>query len=302
MPWKHVEPNEGEYQYGEIDNWMAWAAKARKPVHAGPLLDFGDGALPEWLYIWEHDFDSLREMICEHVQRMVRRYGKQVKVWNVVSGLHAQSSFSLSFEQLMELTRISCFLVKQLVPRSQVMIDLVLPWGEYYSHNQRTIPPLLYADMASQSGIKFDSFGVHVQMGSETEGLYVRDLMQISSLLDEFMKFGKNVHVTACGVPSGAANPDDLAAGGLWHAPWSQRLQAEWLQAFYRIAISKPYIDTVCWRDLADAEPRTPPNGGLCDKELSPKLAYRELRNFKAYLMSSGPDIVDQQRRNASRQ
>lgn len=310
IPWKHVEPKESQYQYEEVDVWMSWARQARRPVHAGPLLSFDQSDLPEWLYIWEHDYDSLRELIYEHVQRVVKRYAKQVGVWNVVSGIHAQNSFNLSFEQLMELTRMSCLLVKQLAPKSQVMIDLAAPWGEYYAHNQRTIPPLLYADMASQSGIKFDSFGISMQMGVPVEGLYVRDLMQISALLDEFMKFGKNVHVTACEVPSGVT-PDkwdrwsgkaSVAEAGQWHAPWSQRLQAEWLQAFYRIAISKPYVDTICWRDLADYGNHYLPHGGLCAEDMTAKLAYRELRNFKAYLMSAGSTVIDQQRRGQGRQ
>jgi len=310
VPWKRVEPNEGQYQYNEVDAWMNWAGQARKPVHAGPLLTFDQSHLPEWLYIWEHDYDSLREMILEHVRRIVGRYVKYVRAWNVVSGIHAQNSFNLSFEQLMELTRMTCMLVKQLAPRSQVMIDLALPWGEYYAHNQRTIPPLLYADMASQSGIKFDSFGMGVLMGAAVEGHYARDLMQISAMLDEFMKFSKNVHVTACQVPS-AATPDEsdkwsgqasVEDAGQWHAPWSQRLQAEWLQAFYRIAISKPYVDTICWRDLGDRNAHYLPHGGLFAADMKPKLAYRELRNFKAYLLSAGAEVIDQQRRKADQQ
>ena len=66
----------------------------------------------------------------EHVQRIVQRYKRQVGIWNVVSGVHAFNSFNLTFEQLMELTRMTCLLVKKLVPRGQVMIELAMPWGE----------------------------------------------------------------------------------------------------------------------------------------------------------------------------
>lgn len=306
-PWKHIEPKEGIYQYDEIDGWINWAAKARKPVHGGPLLSFDQAHIPEWLYIWEHDYDALREMVYEHVQRTVQRYRKQIRIWKAVSGIHAHNSFNLSFEQLMELTRMSCLLVKQFVPNSQVVIDLDLPWGEYYARNQRTIPPMLYADMASQSGIKFDSFGLRVHMGVPVDGHYVRDLMQISSLLDEFVKYGKSLHVTACQAPSdmsadgsdGWNGEKSASDAGQWHAPWSQRLQAEWLQAFYRIAISKPFVDTVCWRDLADNENHYVPHGGLCGSNLEPKLSYRELCNFKAYLASAGGTVIDQQRRSS---
>ena len=295
VSWKQTEPREREYQYAQIDAWVQWATQTRKPVAAGPLVSFDPVDLPEWLYIWENDYESLRDLIYEHVQHVVTRYKNKVHLWKVVSGIHAHNSFNLSFEQLMELTRMSCLLVKKLVPRSKVIIELVMPWGEYYARNQRTIPPLLYADMAVQSGIKFDAFGLRMCMGVPVDGLYVRDLLQISSLLDEFVGFGKPLHITACQVPSdvtadawdawGGQNPPDR--GGMWHAQWSQRLQAEWLQAFCRIAISKPFIETLCWRDLADYEGHYIPHGGLCRNDLEPKLAFKELKNFRALLSAN---------------
>ena len=305
VPWKHTEPKERQYQFGQVDSWVNWAARNRRAVHIGPLLSFEPTYLPEWLYLWEHDYETLRDLIYEHIQRVVNRYERQVKVWNVVSGIHAHNNFNLSFEQLMELTRMCCLLVKKLAPRSQVMIELTMPWGEYYARNQRTIPPLLYADMAVQSGIKFDAFGIQIFMGVPVDGFYVRDLMQISSLLDEFVSLSKGLHVTACQVPSDVStDASDAWEGnapvekaGHWHAGWSQRLQAEWLQAFYRVAISKPFVETVCWRELADSAGHYIPHGGLCDSDMEPKLAYKELRNFRVFLLANN-NAADPQRRN----
>ena len=294
-PWKIIEPKERQYQFAQLDAWVNWALRCKKPIQMGPLLSFAPAAVPEWLYIWEHDYETLRDLIYEHVQRVVQRYDKHVRVWNVVSGIGAMNSFNLSFEQLMELTRMTCLLVKKIAPRSQVLIELVMPWGEYYARNQRTIPPLLYADMAVQSGIKFDAFGVQVFLGAPTDGYYVRDLMQISALLDEFVSLSKPLHITGCGVPSDIT-PDAWDAwggklhaskAGFWHGPWNQRLQAEWLQAFYRIMISKPFVESITWRDLADFEGHFLPHGGLCRNNLEPKLAFKELRNFKALLQAA---------------
>ena len=296
MPWKITEPKERQYQYAQIDAWVNWATRHRKPITAGPLLSFEPAKLPEWLYLWEHDYEALRDVIYEHIQRIVRRYEKQVKVWSVVSGIHAFNSFNLNFEQLMELTRMSCLLVKKLAPKSLVMIELVMPWGEYYARNQRTIPPLLYADMAVQGGVKFDAFGLQTYAGVSVDGYYVRDLMQISSMLDEFVGFGKPLHITACEAPSDNMpdawdaweGKESIPKAGCWHAPWSQRLQAEWLQAFYRASMSKPYVDSICWRDLADYEGHFIPHGGLCRNTMEPKLAYKELKNFRLAMSAAG--------------
>ena len=296
LAWKNIEPKEQVYDFKQTDKWIDFAARAKRPVHAGPLLSFGNLHLPERLYIWEHDYEALRDLIYEYIQNVVTHYQDKVQVWNVVSGIHGNNTFNLSFDQLMELTRMSCLLVKKLAPNSKVMIELVMPWGEYYARNQRSIPPLMYADMAVQSGVKFDSFGVQILMGVPRDGHYVRDLLQISSLLDEFVAFGKSVHVSACQVPSNTVkDPNDAWGGhapitgaGKWHAPWSPRLQAEWLQAFYRIGISKPFVESVCWGDLADRTEQSIPHGGLCSHAMEPKLAFRELRNFKAFIYGNG--------------
>ena len=163
--WKNLGPKERSYKWEQVDDWVNWAVANRRPIHAGPLVSFDPAHIPEWLYLWEHDYEALRDLIYEHIQRVVHRYEKKVSLWRVACGLHAYNSFNLSFEQIMELTRMSCSLVKKLAPQSAVLIDLVLPWGEYYARNQRTIPPMLYAGMAVQSGIRFDAFGVQVYMG-----------------------------------------------------------------------------------------------------------------------------------------
>jgi len=304
VPWKHIEPKERQFKYEQIDAWLNWAARNRRIVHAGPLVSFEATEMPEWLYLWENDYESLREMIYEHIQRTVKRYQRQVQFWKVCGGIHAYNNVNCNFEQIMELTRMSCQLVKKLAPRAQVIIELVLPWSEYYARNQRSIPPLLYADMAVQSGIKFDAFGLQLCMGVPMDGFFVRDFLQVSSLLDEFVAFGKSLHITACQVPSSSESDDrdawtgeaPVEQAGYWHVPWSQRLQAEWLQAFYRIAASKPYVESICWRDLTDHLNHYIPHGGLCDAELKPKLAYAELRNLRAQFLSA-PAVIDQQPR-----
>ena len=68
-------------------------------------------------------------------------------------------------------------------------IDAAL--GEYYAANQRSIPPLLYAEMIVQSGIQFDVFGVQLRFGIPRDGCWQRDLFQISCLLDRFAALGQ---------------------------------------------------------------------------------------------------------------
>jgi len=73
----------------------------------------------------------------------------------------------------------------------------------------------------------------------------------------------------------------DPSVAGRWHESWSPQQQAKWLDEFARIALSKPYIENLCWSNFADIAPSIP-GGGLFNDMLQPKpsmaavLALRE--------------------------
>ncbi|RJP31740.1 MAG: hypothetical protein C4547_15190 [Phycisphaerales bacterium] len=291
--WRAVEPAEQKFDWKPIDAWVEWLARKHMPIKATPLLSFAEHQLPDWIYIWEHDFETLRDLAHAHVKRVVSRYAQYVHYWDVACGLHADNALSFTFDQLIELTRMSAALVKQVAPRATSIVDIVAPWGEYYARNPRSIPPMLYAEMVAQSGVSVDAFGVQFQFGPDVDGMYVRDLFQVSTLLDRLgAMLSKPIHVTAVQVPSESrAAPDDAwggqhdpRAGGAWRGPWSDASQAEWAEAFMRIALSKPFVETVAWARLADAPGHRVPFGGLLRRDQSPKPAYDRIIGLRESL------------------
>ena len=292
--WRDVEPSEQTFNWKALDAWVDVLSKHRIPLKGSTLLSFSEENVPKWLYIWEHDFNTVRDLAFEHMRRIMNRYGQYIDAWDVVSGIHANNCFTFNFEQLMELTRMAAAVAKQIAPNSLAVVDLVAPWGEYYARNQRTIPPLLYADMVVQSGVNFDAFGLQFQFGPGVDGMFVRDMFQISTLLDLFAKLGKPLHITAVQVPSdivpvgNAENGEEIAIdGGYWHEPWNEEVQSEWLRQFLVIALSKPFVESVSWRSLADHEGQAVPHGGLLRSDLSPKAAYHRLAKLRSDLISN---------------
>ena len=296
MSWRKIEPEQGEHAWEDLDEWVDWLSKHRMPIKAGPLVSFDELHLPDWVFIYEHDFEAVRDFIYEHIRRVIERYGKQVQAWDVVSGIHAHNAFNLNFEQLMELTRFSSAITKQMAPDATTIVDVVAPWGEYYARNPRTIPPLLYADMIVQNSVNFDAIGLQFYVGVGLDGMYVRDMFQLSSMMDRFVTFNKPVHITAVQAPSKPSLDETDAWGGqyppeqagMWHDPWSEPLQSRWLREFYNIALSKPFIETITWRDLADEGEHYMPHGGLLRPDLSPKLAYEQLCTIRAQIHADG--------------
>jgi hypothetical protein len=281
--WRDIEPSEQTFNWKPLDIWVEALSKAKIPIRASALLSFHERYVPEWLYVWEHDFDTIRDVAFEHVRRFINRYGQYVNHWDVISGIHANNCFTFSFEQLLELTRMTAALTQQAAPQSTTTINIIAPWGEYYARNQRTIPSLLYADMAVQSGISFDAFGLQFLFGPKIDGMFLRDFFQISSLIDQFAKSGKSLHVTAVQVPS--ASSGDVDAGH-WREPWSEQIQADWLAQFVEVALSKPFVESVSWHCLTDTTDQLIPHGGLLSADLTPKKAYERLVDMRSEIHS----------------
>lgn len=288
--WRDIEPTERAGQFSHLDAWCNWAARQGKAVHAGPLLSFAPEQLPDWLGVWKNDFDSLLAQIAGHVRRVVERYAESVSVWHVLGGINACNPLNLSFDQILDIARTCCQIVKAIAPRSRAVIELACPWGEYYAHNPRTIPPLLFAETAYQNDLRFDAFAIPLETGIPAEGRYVRDLLQISALLDNLLPEGKSVHIAPCAAPSSVrVDPRDAWGGtrniseaGRWRDVWSEELQARWMRSVLHLTVSKPFVESFCWGALADSPGQVIPHSGLCTRELQPKRAYRDLCRLRA--------------------
>lgn len=265
MPWKVLQPTEDAFISDKLDEWVEALAKKRMLVIAGPLIELSNESVPDWLYIWEHDFDTLRDLAYDFVRKIVSRYRRAVTAWNVTSGLHASSNFSLSFEQMIDMTRLLVQQVRTIAPTARSIVTIQQPFGEYHAKPNTSVPPMLYADMVAQSGIPFDAFGLELTIGSPTRGSLTRDLFQLSCMLDKFSTLGKPMFLTGVGAPDHAA-----AEAGRMRDGWSPQTQAKWLEEFSRIALSKPYIENICWSNFSDLS-TTLPGGGLLDVSLGRK-------------------------------
>jgi len=277
MPWREIEPRDGDFRAPAAESWFDVLRKRKKAIWAESLLTLDPAQLPDWLIKTAKNYEQFRDCVTRHVRQMLRKYGPYIHVWETIRGAHAYNEYRFTFEQIMELTRISSLLIKQMSPKSSSVIGITLPWGEYYAHDPRTIPPLLYAEMAVSSGIHFDAFGIDLRFGIDAGAhpCYVRDMMQVSSLLDRFGALGKPIHILLAGVPSGGGN-----GAGVWREQWSDAVQAEWFAKAYRIALSKPFVESVCCHRLADAAALD----GVLNLDCSPKPAFDEIAKLRKQL------------------
>jgi hypothetical protein len=237
----------------------------------GPIVDFRRGCVPEWLYIWEHDYETLRELVYDHVKNLVTRYRRTVGTWTVASGLHVASNFALSFEQVMDLTRLVVMVVRKLQPGAKVQVQIDQPWGEYFADSTRAVPPMMYAEMVAQAGVNPDLYALRIEMGQPEQGRSARDMMAFSALLDRYAALERPLSVAAISAPSRPPDAEHLGIDGqmdpgFWHDQWSPQSQVTWMTQAVAIAASKPFVHSVCWHELYEpAKPADNKFDGLFD-------------------------------------
>jgi hypothetical protein len=141
--------------------------------------------------------------------------------------------------------------------------------------------------MVVQSGINFDAFGLMMQFGKNQAGMHVRDMMQISAILDYFLPIAKPLYIIDVEVPSkNDEGPDKPDAAGVWHGKWDETRQGQWIDEFYKIALSKPFVDTVTYSHLADTEGSIINHSGLLTGELEPKKSFLILKQLHDAIFS----------------
>jgi len=279
--WAEIESHKGSYDFSAIDACVDVLGKEKLSLSAGPLLCFSKKYLPKWLLRSGAGFEKIRETAYQFVSKTVARYSNVIRAWCVVSGLNMFNHFGFKFEQVLEMTRAANMAVKAASDRALKIIEITNPWGEYYATAPNGIPPLVYMDMVVQSGINFDGFGLQIHFGKNQSGMHIRDMMQVSAVLDLFGPIAKPLYITEAAVPS--QKGEDLYDGkvaGVWHEEWDQWRQGQWIEQFYKIALSKPFVESVTYSNLADTEDSTIASSGLLTDRLEPKESFRTLKRL----------------------
>ena len=119
-------------------------------------------------------------------------------------------------------------------------------------------------------------FGYTRLLGNTNNAVYYRRLMGNATY-----NAAGQIRPTYTSDPGDASDGRlDPSQGGRWHRPWDPQLQAEWMDAVYKLAFSKPYVESVAWADLADMS-HSLPGCGLLDDMLKPKPSYVKLQELR---------------------
>jgi len=291
FPWSAIEPKPGEYDFSSVDRWMALAAQSRRPIVAGPLLRFDDAWLPSWMQRFKGDYKGIVDRSYAFMEQLVHRYRAVATLWNLASGLHRNQWHPFSDAERIDLTRRAALLVRQSRKGARTLVELGDPFGESFDASRGASTAWQFLERLLQEGVHLDAVGMQVCMAGPEAG--VRDMMQVSAMLDRFLGYECKVMLSAIGAPA-TATP-----GGWWRKPWSDAVQDAWATSLATVALSKPFVETLVWERLSETAQDPRKSCAMIDSARQPRPVSRKLlaiRNrLRKPLQASAPAAAEQQ-------
>lgn len=282
--YQDFESEEGQTQYNLRDAVFAELQRKKITVEGRPLLWFYRTTTPDWLRT--KSYDELLRYVEKHTREVVSHYGDQMYAWEVVNEFHDWANeIQVTPEQSIEITRLACEVAKAIAPNVHRLINNCCPFAEYVQlkkwgeldakYPQRT-PHQFMRDLVT-AGVDFTITGQQMYFP-------YRDLSDTILLIERMKEFGRPVQLTEVGASSGPSE-DSILSGRLgmpeepyvWHRPWDEELQADWLEGLYTLAYSKPWIEAVNWYDFVDPYSFIKNGGLLRSPKGEPKAAYHRL-------------------------
>lgn len=284
VAWRALEVSEGTRDWKHTDEQLAWCQKAGLKVAAGPLLRMDDTGIPDWMYLWEDDFDNLTRLILEHVHAVVSRYSGRVHLWHVASRVNTGTLLGLEEEQRLQLVAQVLELVKKLDSRTPTVVSFDQPWAEYLSERDQDLAPVHYADALVRAGLGISGFGLELNVGYQPGGSTMRPTFEIGRLLDQWSVWGLPLMISLT-APSNAVE-DFHAKKGV-----EVQLDAEgddpqqrWAASVLPLLIARATVQIVLWNQIRDGEPHEFPHGGLFDERDQPKPTLQLMRDLRKSL------------------
>ena len=285
--WGRVAPTEGKYRWEEPDAQLSWCRAQKLAVTAGPIIDLRPGALPDWLWLFDGDYDQIQEMAVDLVRHAVARYRGKIAAWHIVARPGSGEILGLSEEEQIRMTARLLQVARNTDPQAQLVIDFDRPWSEWLSGSTFQLGPLHLADSLARADLGMAGVGVELAPGFAGLGSHMRTLFDASRLLDLYSLINLPLHVTLA-LPSSVANDPNAEQGNdvetrQWPRTPDETLQAAWAESWAGLALAKPFVRSVCWGQVTDGPPTHPfPFSGLFRADGSAKPVVGALAKLRS--------------------
>jgi len=282
--WANTEPQPGNYTLYTGKNGVSDLHELGFKLGAEGLVTLEPGKNSETLS--SLNFEELNKKIYDHVNKIVSTYSNKINFW-IVSHEASYEYHALGFtrDQNIEFIKTAIRAVKDVDPNAKILIYSGYPDGHFvgtsYQGNDDsyTVEPYSFYQTLNEEKVDYDYPAIAFNYGSCDEnvnsGKPAMNLFTVSKILDWYSSLGKQIQITEFKFSSVPSNCNI----GYWHRLTDEQLQAEWLEKFYTIAFSKPFVDGVVYwgvKDLLHFKAKS----GIIDINNKPKPAYYALEKL----------------------
>lgn len=284
VAWRAIEAEEGQRDFQATDEQLAWCQNAGLKAAAGPLLRMDDTGVPDWMVLWEGEFESLSRLMLDHVRAVAERYAGRVHLWHVASRVNTGKLLALNEEHRLNLVAQAIEVVRRIDPRTPTVVSFNQPWAEYLVGEDGDLAPLHYADALVRADLGVAGFGLEINAGYWPEGGSHRPAFEYGRMIDQWSLLGLPLMVLLSAPSRDDVDPKASFKGEIELAPVTPPLkdpQASWTDKVLPLLLARPAVQVIFWNQLTDGTPHEFPHGGLFDPEGNAKPTQELLRKLR---------------------
>lgn len=204
--WRDTETTEGHMTWVVNDKQVEWCRKHGLKILAGPLLMIDPQSLPDWLLLFEDDFESVLECVSAFITAAVERYRGRVDYWICAGRVNAAEILTLSEHERLQLVVRAVELIRSLDAETPILVSFDQPWAEYMRQQPSDFPPLQFADALVRAGLDLGGLMLEINVSPQPGGTLLRHPLEFSRQLDDWARLGLPLWLS-CSAPS--ADHDD---------------------------------------------------------------------------------------------
>jgi hypothetical protein len=287
--WRDVESVEGRFDWSACDRQVAWCREQGLRVCLGPLLQPDTRGLPDWVYLWDDDYDSLLAAAGQFIEALVKRYRDKVDIWQCAARVNSSQVLRFSEEEKLRIVAWIVCRVRQLDPEHPVLVGIDQPWGEYQGRRAVDLSPIHFADALVRAHLDIKAFFLEMNFGCYSGGSLLRNEIDLNRLLEYWGLLGVPLLVgltipSADGPDAKARQNIDFTAGS-----WSLADQQAWTARYVPLILAKTGIHAVVWNQFEDGKPHEFPHAGLITSQGQAKPALRTMAALRAAFINPRP-------------
>lgn len=278
--WKQCEPEVGHHDWAEVDATLDAVREQGHATVLGPMFCLDRFATPDWLYLWENDFEEVLSAVSKYTNALIQHYRNRVDLWYCAAGLNAHTSLDLKEEQKLQVLLHIIQTIRTTGLRAPLLVSFAKPWGEYMTSRDRELAPIHFAEELVRARVGITGIGLELNFGELSPATYFRGFFDVVDLLDYWSLLGVPLFVTLSAPSSWRPDESAIYDAHREEEPQeriSRRTQRELVEHVLPALLTHPQVQGVFWSQVSDTQPHRFPHAGLLDPRGRPKSAVTKM-------------------------